>query len=264
MRISHLLSILILILIVLSPRPAAAGQPGQGLLLDEASRFFQQASQLEDGGKDAELYRKAQIRFEKLVADGVVNGKLYYNLGNTYFRLHDLGRAVLNYRRALRYLPEDDNLRQNLLAARGQQQDRIEPRQEAMIAKTLFFWHYDLSPRSRLLLLAMANLALWGGLGLRVHRRRSPWWPLVVALLLATMMAGSLLHERFGRPAGGVLVAAETVARKGDGLAYGPSFTAPLHSGLEFSLVEKRGEWLYIELADGRRCWVSTEDAEII
>ena len=263
MRISRLLSTLFVISLFCT-RPGTAGQSEQRLLLDEASRFFQQASQLGDEAQSAELYRKALIRFNKLVEDGVVNGKLYYNLGNTYFQLHDLGRAVLNYRRALQYLPEDDNLRQNLLAARGQQQDRIEPKQEAMIAKALFFWHYDLSPRTRLILLAMANLALWGGLGLRIYRRRGLWWPLVVALLLALIMGGSLLYERFGREAGGVLVATETMARKGDGLAYGPSFSAPLHAGLEFSLVEKRGEWLYIELADGRRCWVPTESAEII
>jgi len=264
MRISCLIPILFVSLISLITRPAAAGQLDQGLILEEASRFFQQASQLEDEAQSADLYRKAQIRFEKLVADGVVNGKLYYNLGNTYFRLHDLGRAVLNYRRALRYLPEDDNLRQNLQAARNQQQDRIEPKQEAMIIKTLLFWHYDLSPRARLILLVMVNLGLWGGLGLRVYRQQGQWWPLAVALLLTMMMTGSLLYDHFGRHANGVLVAAETMARKGDGLAYGPSFSAPLHAGLEFSLVEKRGEWLYIELADGRRCWVQVEDAEII
>ena len=264
MRISRLLSTLFVIFISFCCRPGTAGQSEQRLLLDEASRFFQQASQLEDEAQSAELYRKALIRFNKLVEDGVVNGKLYYNLGNTYFQLHDLGRAVLNYRRALQYLPEDDNLRQNLLAARSQQQDRIEPKQEAMIAKALFFWHYDLSPRTRLILLAMANLALWGGLGLRIYRQQGLWWPLVVALLLAMMMGGSFLYERFGREASGVLVATETMARKGDGLAYGPSFSAPLHAGLEFSLVEKRGEWLYIELVDGRRCWVPTDSAEII
>ena len=265
MRLSRLLPIVFIVLFALCPRPAAAGgQPDHKLLLEEASRFFQQASQLEDEAQSADLYRKALIRFEKLVDDGVVNGKLYYNLGNTYFRLHDLGRAVLNYRRALGYLPEDDNLHQNLLAARSQQQDRIDPKQEEMIVKTLLFWHYDLAPRTRLILLAMANLCLWGGLGLRTYRRRGVWWPVGVALLLTMMMGSSLLYERFGRHAAGVLVATETMARKGDGLAYGPSFSSPLHAGLEFSLVEKRGEWLYIELADGRRCWVPAEDAEII
>jgi hypothetical protein len=115
-----------------------------------------------------------------------------------------------------------------------------------------------------LVLLVAANALLWGGLGLRLHRGRGLWWPHALALTLVVMLAGSLLYERFGREAQGVVVAAETLARKGDGQAYAPSFSAPLHAGLEFSLVEKRGEWLYIELADGRRCWVPVESAEII
>lgn len=264
MRISHLLSILFFTLFSTYAMAAAAAQGDQGLLLDQAGRYFQQASQMADQAQSAELYRKALVRFEKLVQDGVENGKLYYNLGNTYFQLHDLGRAVLNYRRAQLYLPDDDNLRQNLLAARAKQPDRIEPSQEVMIAKTLLFWHYDLPVRARLILLTVANLLFWGGLSLRLYRRQGLWWPLALALTLVVMMGGSLLYERFGRQPSGVLVAAATTARKGDGQAYAPSFGTPLHAGLEFSLVEKRGEWLYIELVDGRRCWVPTASSELI
>ena len=258
------LALFFLVISWLCARPVTAAPLDRQQLLEEASRFFQEANQLADQSQSAELYRKAAIRFEKLVQDGVVNGKLYYNLGNTYFQLHDLGRTVLNYRRAQLYLPSDDNLRQNLLTARSQQADRIDQRQEAQLAKTLLFWHYDLPVQVRLTLLVAANALLWGGLGLRIYRGRGRWWPQAVALALALLMAGSLLHERFGRHLQGVLVAAETTARKGDGPAYAKSFDEPLHAGLEFSLVEKRGEWLYIELADGRRCWVPVEGAEII
>jgi tetratricopeptide (TPR) repeat protein len=263
MRNSHslliLFSILSLFYQLVSAEPVDRNQ-----LLDEASRFFQQATQLEDQTQSAELYNKALIRFEKLVQDGVVNGKLYYNLGNTYFQLHDLGRAIVNYRRALAYLPEDDNLRQNLRYAESQQPDRIEPKQEAMIAKTLLFWHYDLSARFRLILLAFANAAFWCVLAMKLYRRQGLWWPLAVTMAFSLMMGGSLLYERLGHHPGGVLISPETMARKGDGQAYSPSFNEPLHAGLLFSLVEKRGEWLYIELVDGRRCWVPADSAEMI
>ncbi len=264
MRTVSLLPLLLCFILSLGARPVTAAPLDRDQLLNEATGFFQEASQLADQARSAELYQKAMIRFERLLQDGVVNGKLFYNLGNTYFQFHDLGRAVLNYRRAQLYIPHDDNLRQNLLSARSQQPDRIEPQQEVMLAKTFFFWHYDLSVGVRLFLLAVANLLLWVGLARRLHRGHGLWWPLALALTMVVMMAGSLLHERFGRQAQGVLVAAETTARKGDGQAYAPSFSAPLHAGLEFSLVEKRGEWLYIELVDGRRCWVPVEGAEII
>lgn len=236
----------------------------QSQLLEEASLFFQQATQQDDQSQSADLYGKALIRFEKLVQDGVRNGKLYYNLGNAYFQLHDLGRAILNYRRALLYLPDDENLRQNLRYAESQQPDRIESKQETKIAKVLFFWHYDFSARLRLFLLVAANALFWALLTIRLYRRQGSWWSLALSLTLGLLLAGSLLYDRLGRHAQGVVVAAETVARKGDGQAYSPSFSAPLHAGLVFSLVEKRGDWLYIELVDGRRCWVAAESSEMI
>jgi len=263
MRIHYLL-LIIFAVCTLCPVPVPAESLDRNQLLDEASRFFQQATQLDDQAQSAELYNKALIRFERLVQDGVVNGKLYYNLGNTYFQLHDLGRAILNYRRALALLPDDGNLRQNLRYAESQQPDRIEPKQEAMLVKTLLFWHYDLSARFRLTLLAFANAAFWGLLGLQLYRRQGVWWPLALTLALSLLLGGSLWYERAGHAAGGVLISAETTARKGDGQAYSPSFSAPLHAGLLFSLVEKRDEWLYIELADGRRCWVPAASVEMI
>jgi len=262
-RLMGWLTVLVAIL-ALGGRVASAESMDRTQVFQEASRFFQEASRAQDQTQSAELYRKAMIRFEKLVQDGVSNGKLYYNLGNTYFRLHDLGRAILNYRRALAYLPDDDNLRQNLRFAERQQPDRIEPQQETMIAKALLFWHYDFSARFRLILLAMANGTLWGVLAIALYRRKMPWAPVLAASLLVLMMSGSLAYDRFWRQAKGVIVAVEAVARKGDGAAYELSFSEPLHAGLTFSLVEKRGEWLYIELGDGRRCWVPSESAEMI
>ncbi len=54
-----------------------------------------------------ELYNEAK--------DSVgVSSDLYYNIGNTYYRLGDLGRAVLWYERALQLNPTNQDARENL------------------------------------------------------------------------------------------------------------------------------------------------------
>ena len=46
------------------------------------------------------LYLKAALRFERIAQEGnIQNGKLYYNMGNTYFRMGDIGRAIRDMRR---------------------------------------------------------------------------------------------------------------------------------------------------------------------
>ena len=261
-----LTGLLFVLLIFASGRSGAEELNARQQLLSEANGFFRRASQTEDPAQAAGLYQQALIRFEKLVhEEGVRNGGLYYDLGNSYFQLHDLGRAILNYRRAQLYLPSDENLRQNLAAARRQQPDRLAPQPEVAVAKTILFWHYDLSARLRLWALVAANACFWAGLGLQLYRRRRPFpWPVTLALALSVLLSASLLYEHFDRQRAGVLVAAETTARKGDGQAYAASFDAPLHAGVEFTLVERRGDWLYIELADGRRCWVEADSAELL
>lgn len=51
---------------------------------------------------------------------------LYYNLGNTYYRLNDYGKAVLNYQRALRINPASHQARTNLELTQSKLPDRFD------------------------------------------------------------------------------------------------------------------------------------------
>ena len=66
-----------------------------------------------------------------------------------------------------------------------------------------------------------------------------------------------------GNP-GGVILADEVIARKGNSETYQPSFEAPLHAGTEFELIEKRKDWYLINLADGRKCWLPQHSVGLI
>src|ERR671925_1227579 len=46
-------------------------------------------------------FKEAISGYEALVRTGQWNANLFYDLGNTYFRTRDFGRAILNYERAL-------------------------------------------------------------------------------------------------------------------------------------------------------------------
>jgi SH3-like domain-containing protein len=62
----------------------------------------------------------------------------------------------------------------------------------------------------------------------------------------------------------GVLVANDVVVRKGNGEGYDPKFRQPLHEGVEFKVIERRGGWLRIELADGNQGWVRVREVELL
>jgi tetratricopeptide (TPR) repeat protein len=253
-----------------SPSYAVLSQPEISALLAQGNEMFHQADTYEaaDPERAKELYLKSIMRFEKVIKEGgIQNGELYYNIGNAYFRMRDLGQAILNYRRAYQFLPNDPNLRQNLSYARKLRKDTVEETQKTKIFKTLFFWHYDVSTSVRIFLFSVSFMLAWAMAALRIYFRK-PFlrWGGFVSTAVALLLAGSLLVEGYTlrslRP--GVILDEEITARKGNSETYEPSFTEPLHAGLEFNLVEDRGNWYFIELPDSRRCWVPKESTALV
>ena len=239
-------------------------------LYSQAKEYFRQATSesVQSSDEARSLYNKSAMRYERLIKEGgIENGRIYYNLGNIYFRMNDIGRAILNYRKAEQYIPNDTNLRQNLTYAREKRIDKIEEKQKTKVLKTLFFWHYDLSVKTRIMLFTIFFGILWLSAGLRIFFKRPfLFWGIMVSAFISIIMSGSLVAEEYTlkqiRP--GVILSAETTARKGNSETYEPSFKDPLHAGTEFNLLEDRGDWYQVELLDSRTCWVSSEDVGLI
>jgi hypothetical protein len=208
------------------------------------------------------------MRYENIVhRGGIRNGRLYYNIGNAYFRTKDIGRAILNYRRAQQYMPNDENLRQNLSYARTKRLDKIEEQQETRVFKTVFFWHYDLSTQDKILLFSLFFVSTWVlAAACRWVRKPALCWMVGVMAVLATLTGGSLVAESIAlyRVRPGVIIDPSVIARKGDSSAYAPSFKTPLHAGTEFNLVKEREDWFHIKLSDGRTCWIPANTAELV
>ncbi len=238
--------------------------------LSEANSLFEQANAQVSAAPDAakELYKKAILRYERLAQEGGVrNGKLYYNLGNAYFLSGDIGRAMLNYLRARQYIPNDSNLLQNLAYVRNQRADAIQEPERARVLQTIFFWHYDLSAKTRMCTFIVFFMLLWTAAALRLFIRRTALhYAIGITAVFSLLFFCSLAAEAVSqlKDATGVIMPDETVARMGNGESYQPAFKEPLHAGTEFQLEEVRGDWHRIELRDGRSCWIPASAAELV
>ncbi len=260
-------------LLLFLPVVGFCGELSQQKILEHLSlgeESFRKAMELDqrDPAAARDYYRRAVLHFERIVQEGGTrNGRLYYNIGNIYFRLGDLGRAILYYKRAALYTPNDANLKQNLDYARSRRIDRIEEKEMEKIFKTLFFLHYDLPSRWRLVIFTVSFALVWISAALLLFvSRGSIRAVLVSATIVCALFLASLVVEsvaRVRRPEG-VITAEEIIARKGDAETYQPSFTEPLHSGTEFNLLEARSDWLYVELKSGARCWIPSSSAELV
>jgi tetratricopeptide (TPR) repeat protein len=246
----------------------AADLAGLRVLLDEAQALFHQAANTANEEAARALYLQALDRYLTVVGEGQGrNAKLYYNIGNSYYMIGDIGRSILFYRKAEMLDPADGNLRHNLGYVRSQRLDRLPSGQLSETLRIGLFWHYLLSPQTKLVLFIVFFAGACVTAALAILRARR--WKTVLLFIsagLALLFLGSLSEGeiRLHSLHDGVVVAEEVDIRKGDGTAYQRSYLDPLHAGTEFRLLEERAGWYRILLPDGRRGWIPGTAAEMV
>lgn len=72
-------------------------------LLREANNFYKQ-----------EKYVEAVAMYDSIVATGYTSSAVYYNLGNSLYKLGQIAPCILNYERALQLAPNDKDISYNL------------------------------------------------------------------------------------------------------------------------------------------------------
>ena len=267
----------VLIAAVIALLPAAGLAAGPTLapealrgLLEQANEKFRQATRVasEDPAAAKLLYQESIVRFEKIVSAGNVrNGKLFYNLANAYLLQGDVGRAILNYRRAERLTPDDHNLQGNLAFARSQVRDSIPAPPQRRVLDTVLAWHDGLPVLPRLAVFVLAFDLIWLLAALKLFNlaRFSLRLPVAMLAVVAALCLGSLVVDEVGnrRANEAVIMAAQVMGRKGpDPVGYAPSFNAPLHAGVELSIVETRPGWYLVRLRDDRETWLPAASVE--
>jgi tetratricopeptide (TPR) repeat protein len=271
MNSKSILTLLVCIALAASASPAKAELPKDRLyvLFSRANEAFRQANASENEAQADELYEKAILIYEKIINEGEIeNAKLYYNLGNAYLLKENIGKAILNYRRARQLDSSDANIRKNLDFARSRRIDKITQRTGERVMETLFFWHYDFPLRTRFILACFFFAVLCVTLTVIVWVGRTApasTTTLIAAILMLCFIVSVVMETRQRELlAAGVITAGQVVARQGDGHNYPASFKEPLHAGTEFEVLERRPGWLHIRLSDNNDAWIPGSAAELI
>ena len=200
-------------------------------------------------------YNEAAGLYQDLVDRGFKNGYLYYNLANAYLRLGKTGPSILNYIRAQRLLPRDESLTANLKYAIQKTQDQLEPQATAGLS-SLFFWTRNFNQNEHLKFLLTVNLLFWSAMGVWTVRR-TEFWSLTRKTLLAILMVAVLSFgvkmdaETESLPA--VVMAQQIEIKSAKGEDNVTLFQ--LHEGAVVTIINRKNDWVQIELSDGKKGW---------
>lgn len=216
-----------------------------------------------------EDYATAAQIYEGLLSDGE-SADVYYNLGNSYYKLGEIAKSILNYERALLLQPGNGDIRANLEVARAKAIDKVE------LVPEIFFISWIKS------LINIMSVDAWA------------WWGIVsflffIVALYFFIFSKQVVLKKIGFTASIVLLIItvcanifaseqkEHLENRTSAIVMNPSVTVRstpsesgtslfiLHEGRKVSIKDKSmREWTEISLEDGKVGWVPASSIEVI
>jgi len=219
-----------------------------------------------------ELFKKGEYaaaagEYEKILGYNAESGNVYYNLGNAYFKMGKLGKAIVNYERARRLIPRDSDCGANLAYALSLRENPLQEQKLSWILGVPYVvsGYYTLDELTFLAawLYVIGVFLLMSGI---LWKRSVAFIKYIVILdgvclcLAAAAWGIKLWDVQVNRCA--VVITASTDAK------FAPADTAvtyfKLYEGTRINLVGSNDQWLRIKTPDAKLGWVKKETLEQI
>ena len=217
----------------------------------------------------AEQWQNALNYYQMIEGEQLASPDLFYNIGNTYFKLGDNAHAILYFERALKWDPSHDDALHNLEIARQLTLDKIDSVPDFILVS----WFRNLRQSCGAdtwawitlgLLLAVGILLTLFRNGTSLALRRVAFILACLAFVLAIFtFVFSLQQKRAVTRQDSAIVTAPVCSVKSSP-AEGGNTVFVLHEGTKVRLLDQVGDWSKVEIADGRQGWAPVTTFEVI
>ena len=231
---------------------------------EEAGYLFQKGNELY---KDAE-YKQAIDVYQSILDNDYESAELYYNLGNAYYKLRDIGRAILYYERARQLAPNDPDISHNLKLAELRIVDRVQS-PPSFLQNTWQTLH-DAMPVHQI---AVITLGLWLLLSAVLVLRFLVYRPLLqkwlrfilvpVLIMFSLFLFFFIVQLRYAASHEQAIVIPDKVEIKSSPAVDSQTVFA-LHKGVKVLITDQEDRYYRIKLRDGKIGWLIKNAVEKI
>lgn len=244
--------LIVLLLLVLVPHDSVVAQeigPAIGDF-DEGNRRYSMGD-----------YEGALDSYQRAITRGIASGALYYNMGNAYYRLDEIGQAIRYFEKARRIEPDRAELRHNLSIAREQTIDNFSRLPEPFWMPIWTSLVQSIGPTGIFLAGLLCYLVACFALFWRIRDGQRPWRRRVATLGL--IAAVGLVSTGFAASADQLRTSRAVVLATESALYETPSADSSdlsVHEGLVVEIVSGSGEWTQVRLPNGTPGWLRSDD----
>ena len=194
------------------------------------------------------------------ILEQVEHPDLYFNMGNTFYRSGDVGKAVWAYEKGLQFSPRQKDLNHNLDIVNTRVQDRIEMPQGYFFIE----WYSSLKNQYTL-----QDLIVWGGLMILLFAfagifKEFGILDMVFAgrtqifFLILTVVIHGLALDKYWELSDreeGVVVSSVVNVRSAP-VDRDEKVIFRIHEGLKVDIAQSQPGWFEIILLDGKKGWI--------
>jgi len=212
-----------------------------------------------------EKYDLAIDAYEALVKEYSQNYEFYYNLGNAYYKYNNFVYAILNYERALRLNPNDEDLLYNLQMAKATQVDKIDEIPEYPYMKFFNGFLSILSSNGW----AYIAIVLFLGFLFFVYlffftqsaevKKRSFFFGILILCTSLVFSFFSYSAKKNDVTHNTAIVITPSVTLKGAPSSGGKDLLV-IHEGLKVTILDELEGWVNVRLGNGESGWTKKTD----
>jgi tetratricopeptide (TPR) repeat protein len=214
-------------------------------------------------------YKDALLVWTEVYTTGNRSANLCYNIGNAYFKLNNIPKAILFYERAYLLKPEDEDINYNLQISRTLIVDRFQEIPELFFVKWYNFVSLFLSSNrwARIsivsFILSLVCLSLYIYSSKYRFKVLGFWFAIGLFVVSASSVVFSARNRHLVYESRKAIIMEATVSGKSSPDNSGNDLFV-LHEGTKVSVEDTVGEWHEIRLSDGNKGWVPLNSLEII
>lgn len=209
-------------------------------------------------------YEQALTMYSNIMDSGVESAELYYNMGNTYYKMKQYPKAILYYEKALKLDPGDEDTRTNLEIANLAVVDKINVIPQSFVRR---WWNSMKSKMSAdgwawtsVAAFALVLLSLFAFLmGRRAGLRKIGFFAgLLLLLCLVFSVVFAVENYTDQKRQDEAIVMTPTVNVKSSPNEISVDLFV-LHEGAKVRILDNANGWNKIRIADGSVGWLQEE-----
>ena len=221
------------------------------LLIDSANNAYAKSD-----------YNKAIRLYESVITKGVEAPEIYFNLGNAYYKANNLAFAILNYERAVKLNPDNEDFNFNLKLANQKIEDKISAAPELFLTQ----WKNGLvnllteKGWSELCILFIILSLIFFAIYVSVQKRglKQLGFFSGTVLIVSSIITFFIAQHKYNltKNSDTAIITSAAITVTGSPNEKGTKLFI-LHEGAKVNIVQEDAGWVEIKIANGNVGWIN-------